>query len=256
MSTGQKGKKKGIGIVPVRHVTEFEHAPEWAKQYAITARQNYDWLYANRSAAPDNVALKTRIAETRKSEKNFREYGRFLNRSGSTLKQLNQPAFGLGVTIKLHHELIGLLEGMLAANRAPDLFISYAIDGLVGLFVAGTGLPNYQVVGIVMREVFNNVLLNSDEGDSAEWVKKRVMRWRKLKKNQAAWKKAVASFERRLVHNPKVNPPLKGDFSKPMPFTVEPLGHGKYLIHPKAPDADPPRNTITLKARSLPHRRA
>jgi hypothetical protein len=263
MVTRQKGKKKGVGIVPVRHVTESEHAPEWAQQYAITSRQNYDLLYANRSAEPDNVALKTRIAETRKSEKNFREYGRFLNREGSTLQQLNQPSFGLGVTIKLHHELIALLEGMLAANRAPDFFISHAVYNLVDLFEKGTGRPHHHEVGIVMKEVFKDVLPakekkdgNNKEGDPAEWVKKRVARWRKLIKNEAGWKKALASFERGLVHNPNVNPPLKGDFSKPMPFTVEPLMDGKYLIQVKrqSSEADSPRNTITLRPRTLPLR--
>jgi hypothetical protein len=263
MITGQKGKKNTRGNVPPKHVTAFEQAPEWAQQYAKTARQNYDLLHANRGMEPDNDVIKERILETKKSEKNFREYGRFLNREGSTLRQLNQPAFGLGVTIKLHHELIAVLEGMLAANRAPDFFISHAVYNLVDLFEKGTDRPHHHEVGIVMKEVFKDVLPakekkdgNKKEGDPAEWVKKRVARWRKLIKNEAGWKKARASFDRLLVHNPKVNPPLKADFSKPMPFTVEALGDGKSLIQPKPPDADPSPNTITLKARSLPQRRA
>lgn len=209
----------------------------------------------SRWPAAENDVIKQKILETKKSEKNFREYGRLLNREGSVLKQLNQPAFGLGMTIKLHHELIALLEGMLTTNRAPDLFISYKVYGPVEKFTKMTCRPSYYDVGFIMKAVFKDVL-SDNKGGPAGWAKKGVARFLELKQNETKWKKALASFERGLLHNRNVNPPLRGDFSKPMPFTVEPLGDGKYLIQvkPKSPDADPLRNTITLKPRSLASR--
>jgi hypothetical protein len=243
----------------MKHTTSLADAPAWALDSAKAALKIYELMRLSRSKEPNNYTIKSWIRTVQKTIDLLLRDGRFLNREASVLKPFNHmtPA-GTGLAVKVLQEQIAFYEGMLATNKSPNFFINYTLYTLACMFKAQTGSPCYQEVGIIIGEVFKGSgAVPKQMGDPAGWASQRVMRFLRLVRNESAWKKALATFERALLCNGKINPPLRFNFTTPtQPLTVEDLGNGKYMIQleQKSAQVDPPRNTVALKPRSLPRR--
>ncbi len=207
MRTDKTLKKTGrVSPAPV-HGDPADWAPTWALDAANASLDLYKIMQGRKLPRSKIKLWISRLKEVKEIFRMIWPLLRYRNHAAFKGKKFwrwqSQRLTAAEHTVELLREAVGYLEEFLKPGRPVDILLGFAVADLVERYKEKTGKPHYPEVGIIITDVFTEILpqklLSSPKFDHGEWARTVTTRHNRLMDNAARLADAHRDLHRKIL---------------------------------------------------------